>query len=174
VRLAWILMVIACHHGDAPPPAPTCTAAADHVRALLTPGAPRSARIRDVVAARCDADAWSLDVRECVVATTSLHHPRHCKAKLTAEQRNAFDRELAALEGAAPRSRACGDYRALIEKLAACQAVPRPVRAAFERGYIAILQALSQEGVTDARALDAQCRSMADNLRQALASTCGL
>jgi len=113
-------------------------------------------------------------MRECVVATTSLRHPRHCKAKLTVEQRSAFDRELASLDATSARPRACGDYRALIEKLAACQAVSRPVRAAFERGYIAILQALSQEGVTDSRALEAQCRSMADNLRQALASTCGL
>jgi hypothetical protein len=163
----------ACHHGDAPPPGPTCTAAAEHVRALLGPGGPRSTKIRDVVEARCDADAWSLEVRECVVATTSLRRPRHCKAKLTTDQRTSFDHELAALDATAPRPQSCGHYRALIEKLAACQAVPPPVRAAFERGYIAILQALSQDSVADAPALEAQCRSMADNLRQALASTCG-
>lgn len=166
-------MVAACHHGEAPPPAATCATAADHVRALLSPGGQRSAKIRDVVAARCDADAWSLEMRECVVATTSLRHPRHCKAKLTTEQRTAFDHELASID-AVPRPRACGEYRTLVEKLTTCQAVPRPVRAAFERGYIEILQALSPESTVDARTLEAQCRSMADSLRQALASACGL
>jgi hypothetical protein len=174
VRLAWIFVVVACHHGGAQPSAPTCTAAAEHVRTLLVPGRERSTRIRDVVAMRCDVDSWSPEVRECVVATTSLRHPRHCKAKLTAAQRVAFDRELAALEAAALRTPpACNDYRGLIEKLATCRAIPLAARTALEQGYREIVQTWARGATHDAGALEAQCRSMVDGLRQAIAPTCG-
>jgi hypothetical protein len=176
--LAWILAVAACHHGVAEPPPPTCTAAAEHVRELLGPGAERSIRIRDVFAARCDADAWSIEVRACVVATTSLRNPRHCKAKLTAEQRSALDRELAAVDATATRMpAACHEYRALIGRLGECRAIPQATRAALEQGYRDLTRTWMRVGV-DARAIDggtleSKCRAMADSMRQAIAPTCG-
>jgi hypothetical protein len=179
VRWAWILAVAACHHGAAEPPAPTCTAAAEHVRELFGPATERSIRIRDVFATRCDADAWSAEVRECVVATTSLRSPRHCKAKLTLEQRSALNRELAAVEATASlMPAACHEYRTLIGRLGDCRAIPPATRAALEQGYRDLARTWTRGAALDARAFEAgsiavKCRAMADGMRQAIASTCG-
>src|SRR5215468_10477538 len=125
----------ACHHGAAPSEAPSCAVAADHVRGLLDQRSPRASRIRDAFAARCEADGWNGDARACVVATTSLSKPRHCKAKLTREQRAALDRDLA-MVAATPASvrlpPVCRDYGALLEKLETCVAMPESTRRALE------------------------------------------
>jgi hypothetical protein len=176
VRLAWILALAACHHGEVEPPAPTCTAAAEHVRTLLPrPPSARANRIRDVFVARCHADAWSDEVRACIVATQSLRDPRHCKAQLPAEQRAALDHELAALPAAvhvgwAPP--ACNDYRALIDRLGTCNAMPAAARAAFEQGYRELAQAWVR-GSRDVPLLETQCRLLASGLRHAAGLTCG-
>jgi hypothetical protein len=179
VRVAWIVALAACHHGAAEPAAPTCTAAAEHVRELLGSAGERSIRIRDVFAARCDADAWSAEVRTCVVATDSLRSPRHCKAKLTREQRSALDHELTAIDAsAAPRLPAtCHEYRALIDRLGACRAIPQATRAALEQGYRDLTSRWMRAGVNtlaiDGGTLEAKCRAMAESMRQAIAPTCG-
>jgi hypothetical protein len=173
VRLVWILALAACHWGVAPPAA-TCTAAAEHVRTLIRPPSARADRIRDVVAVRCHADAWSDEVRACVVATRSLREPRHCKAQLTADQRAALDHELAALPAAARvgwAPPACNDYRALIGKLGSCDAMSAASRAAFAQGYRELLQTWAR-GTRDVPALEAQCRVLASGLRHAAALTC--
>jgi hypothetical protein len=174
VRLAWLLVACACHFGGAPPPPPSCADAAEQVQALLAPR-PRAAPTRDAFARRCLADGWSAEVRSCVVATRSLRHPRRCKAKLTASQRTALDRELALIDAAtqAPALQACSDYGALVERLASCRGIAPAARAALEQGYREIT-----EQVVRARnrspALEAQCRSMLDSLRLAAAPLCGL
>lgn len=179
MRLAWIVALAACHHGAAEPAAPTCTAAAEHVRELLGSAGERSIRIRDVFAARCDADAWSADVRTCLVATTSLRNPRHCKAKLTGEQRSALDRELAAADAAtAPRLPAtCQEYRALVGRLGTCRAIPPATRATLEQGYRDLTATWMRAGVDtlaiDGGTLESRCRAMADSMRQALTPMCG-
>ncbi len=167
-----------CYHGDPPPEAPSCAAAADHVRGLLGPDAPRASRIRDAFAARCEVDGWDDEARVCVVATTSLRKPRHCKAKLTREQRAALDRELAAVAAVAATpavSRlpaACRDYGAMIERLGACPTVPGETRSALQVAYRELTQAWTR-GSYDAQALELQCRAMIDALRQVVAARCG-
>jgi hypothetical protein len=180
--LAWLIpiwlpgiAVAACHHGDPPPEAPSCAAAADHVRGLLGPDAPRASRIRDAFAARCEADGWDDEARTCVVATTSLRKPRHCKAKLTGDQRAALDRELAAVAATPAVGRlpaACRDYGAMIERLGGCASVPGGTRGALQLAYRDLTQAWMR-GTYDARALEVQCRAMIDGLRQAVAARCG-
>lgn len=169
-------MAAACHHGDPPPPeAPSCTAAADHVRGLLGPDAPRASRIRDAFVTRCEADGWDDEVRACVVATTSLRKPRHCKAKLTRDQRAALDRELAEVSATPAIGRlpaACRDWGAMIERLARCAVVPGATRDARRLAYRDLTQAWMR-GNTDTRTVEGQCRSMADRLRQAFAAKCG-
>lgn len=170
-------MGAACYHGDAGPPPPTCTAAAEHVRALIQPASARANRIRDVFAERCDVDEWSAEVRECVVATRSLDKPRHCKAKLTAEQRAALDLELSALRAAVPAvqlPQTCRDYQALMQKLGSCTVIRPSLRAAFEQGY----RELSQEWAPGARindvpALETRCRTLASTLRHIVGPVCG-
>jgi len=171
----WLSIAAACHHGDPPPEAPSCTAAADHVRGLLGPDAPRASRIRDAFAARCAADGWDDEMRACVVATTSLRKPRHCKAKLTRDQRAALDRELAEVAATPAAGRlpaACRDCGAVIERLAGCAAVPVATRGALQLAYRDLTQAWLR-GSYDARTVEIQCRSMTERLRQAFAAKCG-
>jgi hypothetical protein len=177
-RIAWIaglaglVAVAACHHGAVPPDAPTCAATAEHVRGLLAPDA-RATRIRGVVATRCVADAWTPEVRGCMLATTSLRHPRHCKAMLTAAQRAALERGLAAAALPPERSpQTCTEYRGLIDKLAACPAIPAAARGALEQAYRELAQAWAR-GIYDTPTIEAECRSMTDGLRRAMAATCG-
>ena len=169
-----MVLVAACFHGDVELPPPTCAAAAEHVRVLLRPASARANRIRDVLAARCSADAWSGEVRVCVVATRTLRDPQHCKAKLTAEQRGALDRELAALPAAAHVAWApppCNDYRALLDKISMCTALPPELRAAFERGYREIIQDWSR-GIREVSAVEALCQMKASDVRRAVSKTC--
>lgn len=173
MRLAWLFVIAACYRGGAQQAAPTCTAAAEHVRELLA-GGPRATKIRNVFALRCDADGWSDEVRECVVATTSLRNPRHCKAKLAAEQRAALDRDLEAIDaGEARVPAACSDYKVLIERLGTCRAVPPAARRVLVQAYADVAQQWTRGGSYDSRALDSLCRSMVDGLRQAIAPACG-
>lgn len=175
MRLAWLLVVAACHHGAAPSQTPTCAVAADHVRSLLGPDSPRASRIREVFAVRCETDGWDDDARQCVIATTSLRRPRHCKTMLTTEQRAALDRELAAVAAtpAAPRVPAvCRDSRAMIEKLDSCPGLPEGTRGALELKYRELTQAWLR-GNYDVHTLEMQCRAMIDVLRQATAARCG-
>jgi hypothetical protein len=175
VRLVWLLVVTACHHGAAPASGPSCAAVADHVRSLLGPEAPRGPRIRDAFAARCAADDWDDDARSCIIATTSLRHPRHCKAALGPEQRAALDRDLAEISATPVVSRlpsTCRDYRMMIDRLGACTALPEGARGALEMNYHE-LTAAWMRGTYDAHTLDVQCRAMLDGLRQAVAARCG-
>jgi hypothetical protein len=140
----WLAMTAACHHGDPPPEAPSCTAAADHVRA-------------------------------CVVATTSLRKPRHCKAMLTGDQRAALDRELAAVAATPVVNRlpaACRDCGALIERLSGCTAVSGSMRSEVQLVYRDLTLAWMR-GNVDARTLEIQCRSMTNRLRRSFGMTCG-
>jgi hypothetical protein len=180
VRLAWVLTIAACYHGGAEPPSPTCTDAAEHVRALIEPPGARAGRIRDVVAERCAADGWSAEVRACVVATPSLRQPQHCKAKLTAAQRAAFDQDLAhglagfrAVAPAARLPQACRDYRALIDKLGACSVLPPGLREVFERGYRELARTWASGATPDMPTLEVQCRLLASSLRHVVAQPCG-
>ena len=172
---AWVPAVAACHHGAAPPDAPSCAVAADHVRGLLGP-ASRASRIRDAFVARCETDGWDDDARSCVVATTSLRKPRHCKAKLTPEQRAALDHELAALAATpAPAGRlppVCRDYGDMVGRLEVCPGMPAGTRGALELAYRDLTQAWLR-GTNDAQTVELQCRAMIDGLRQAVAAKCG-
>jgi hypothetical protein len=172
---AWLSGVAACHHGAAPAEPPSCIAAADHVRGLLGQ-APRASRIRETFVARCEADGWDDDARSCVVATTSLRKPRHCKAKLTPEQRTALDRELAEV-AVAPGSASrlppvCRDYGDMVGRLEVCPGMRPDTRGALEIAYRDLTQAWLR-GTYDIHTVELQCRAMIDGLRQAVAVKCG-
>ena len=171
MRLAWLFVVAACYRGATQDSAPTCTAAAEHVRELL--GGQRAIQVRNVFAQRCDADGWSDEVRACVVATTSLRNPRHCKAKLPADQRAALDRDLDAIDASERVPPACSDYKALIERLGSCRGVPLAARRVLVQAYADVAVQWTRGGTYDPRALDSLCRSMVEGLRQAIAPTCG-
>ena len=175
MRLGWIFVLAACQHGAGPAPPPSCVATADHVRSLLGPDRARAAKIGEVFARRCEADAWNVDVRSCVVATASLQNPRHCKALLSVAQRAALDHALevvAATPSTAWTPTACNDYRVALGTLTSCPAIPDAARQALEQSYHQLVQAWAR-GTYDTGKLAAQCASMLDSLRQAIAATCG-
>ncbi len=175
VRAAWLLVVAACHHGAAPAEAPSCQAAADHVRSLLGPERARAVQVGEAFATRCHRDGWSAEARSCVVATTSLASPRGCKALLSDDQRGALDRDLAGI-AATPTSTAtppsCADYRAEIASLSACPAIPAAARGALEQTYRELVLAWTR-GAYKTPQIAAQCTAMLEGLRQAIAATCG-
>ena len=145
------------------------------MRVLLGPESPRAPRIRDAFAARCDTDDWDPGARSCVLATTSLRQPRHCKAKLTTEQRAALERDLAEIAATPAVARLpsiCRDYRMMIEKLGSCAGLPAGTRGALEANYRELTEAWTR-GMYDAHTLEVQCRAMLDGLRQGVAATCG-
>ena len=175
MRLGWIFVVAACQHGPAPAAAPSCAAAADHVRSLLGPDRARAVKIGEAFARRCEADGWASEARACVVATTDLRNPRHCKALLTAAQRTALDRALdvvAATPSTAWTPAACTDYRTELATLTSCPAIPEGARLALAQAYQQLVLAWAR-GSYDTGKLTAQCTAMLDSLRQAMAATCG-
>jgi hypothetical protein len=175
--LASLVVVAACHHGDAPPPVPSCADAADHVRSLLGPDAPRASRIRDAFAERCETDGWDDEARSCVIATTSLRKPRHCKDKLTHDQRAALDHDLGAVAALpdrpapGPLPAACRDYGSMIDRLADCTALPGAKRAEFELAYRDLTRAWRRARF-DPEALELQCRAMIEGLLKSVAARC--
>jgi len=177
VATAWLLALIAfggCRHGEVAHEPPSCVRAADHVRSLLDPDAPRAALIRDAFATRCQRDAWSADARACVVATTSLRRPRHCKALLSGDQRVELERALAAASATPVRARfpaVCRQYGELLDRLGAC-AMPEGMRGALTLSYQELIQAW-RRGSLEGEAIEVQCRAMVDGLRQAVAARCG-
>jgi len=112
------------------------------------------------------------------VATTSLRKPRHCKDKLTGDQRAALDRALGAVDVPPPRPvagplpPACRDYGARIERLADCTALPGTYRASLESAYRNLTRAWRRASY-DPQALELQCRAMIEGLLKAVATRCG-
>lgn len=110
-----------------------------------------------------------------MVATVSLRKPRHCKARLTADQRGALDRALAEVDAApasGPLPSVCREYGSLIGKLGGCSSLPDAMRGALELAFRDLTQAWVR-GTYDTGGLELQCRAMIDGLRQAMAARCG-
>jgi hypothetical protein len=172
--------MVACHRGGAPPlpptSAPSCAVAAEHVRLLIGPERPRAAKIRDVLAARCDADGWSPEARMCMATTESLRKPQHCKAMLTIDQHEALDLALDALALRVSASRipqACNEYQTLLDRLGTCAAIPPQMHPVLVQTYRDILREWARRATPDATILAARCSAMADTLRKAVAPPCG-
>ena len=145
------------------------------MRGLLGPRSPRAGQIRDAFAVRCQTDGWDDDARACVVATTSLSKPRHCKAKLTTDQRAALDRDLALVSATHASSQlpsACREYGAMLDKLGTCSAMSEATRGSLIVAYRQLTQSWLR-GTADLQALELQCRAMMDGLRQAGQVRCG-
>jgi hypothetical protein len=59
----------------------------------------RADAIRDVIERRCELDAWSDELRQCVVAAESIHDTDDCERLATPEQRASLEEDLGKLEG---------------------------------------------------------------------------
>lgn len=180
-----IIAIAACGSPPRPEPvdkpAPACTAVADHVLDLVTPKNPKddkARKLRDIFALRCEQDAWSADVRTCVLSTTSLKDPKGCKSQLAIPQREALERDLAEAEKAAREAAlsSCDRYKQRIEQLMACDRLPQSSRDALKQGFDAMNSAWSQVGdlSEEARkAMDEGCKMGTEALEQAVKDLCG-
>ncbi len=191
----WIAFA-ACGGGSRPSPtppvvantplaAPSCTATADHVRALVSKDPKddesRSQRMRDAIETRCTTDAWAPDARTCIAGTQSLADPQHCKEKLTSEQREALEVALAALDHE-PETAAgydskqipveCQDFMRALHSFESCDKVPQASRDYVKQsdeelsGIFRNFQQLSPNAKT---ALVVRCKQGAASMVQAAA-----
>jgi len=115
MRNLAFLFVVACGGGNKPPPEspvpPTasmldCAKVADHVATTVAADKPRPgathATVKDLVATRCTADAWTDDTKQCLNAITTIREGRACAAKMTDEQRTALKTQARALRKGEP------------------------------------------------------------------------
>lgn len=58
----------------------------------------RADAIRDVLERRCELDAWSDELRQCIVAAESVHDTDDCERFATPEQRSSLDEDLGKIE----------------------------------------------------------------------------
>lgn len=104
MRPAVILgLLIACGASNKPsvdPPPPStsslldCAKVSDHVAAIAGGQAPRSgvtpAAVKDMVAIRCQTDAWSNETKHCLYAIKLMSEGRACATGMTDVQRDAI------------------------------------------------------------------------------------
>lgn len=144
--------------------------AADHVLLLLEPKDDHARDIRTVFETRCREDHWSAEIRSCVVGTTSLKDPRHCKARLAISARSHLETDLAAAatrarERAVPES--CRGYARILAKMMSCDQIPKASRDAMKQGYEALRETWSNLEGNARAAADEGCKAATDALRQA-------
>lgn len=159
---------------------PTCANVAGHVEALLPEGEDHGAHrheVREVLAAHCTADRWATDVLACMLDERDLHAGHHCQDQLTAEQRTAFNRDLAAIDAPRPKLDAhdllpaeCEAYNDAIKAAMTCDKIPIEARealtAAFEQ-FSAAWPGLPPEA---RQQLAVACQAGGDTVRQMLAA----
>jgi hypothetical protein len=110
MRSLVVAVLFACSGSKPPPPespAPPssslldCATVADHVASTVAAGKPRSgatlAAVKDMVATRCQADAWSDDTKQCLHAIATIKDGRTCAEKMTDAQRDAIRTQAKAL-----------------------------------------------------------------------------
>ncbi len=177
---AVLLVLVACGGArTTPAPAgPTCGATADHVFALIEPKDDHARRIRMTFAQRCEHDAWRDDVRACLVGTRSLKDPRHCKAKLTLDQRGALERDLAELERIARETRlpaACEHYKQVMASVMTCDRMTAQTRDALQQGFDAMSEGwkhIDEMSAEVRTAMEDSCKQAADALAAAAKDIC--
>ncbi len=96
--LAFVLLA-ACSSGGTKTtetPAPTtssmldCHKVADHVATVVSKDKPRPGThgaVHELVNARCTADKWNDDTKQCLIVITSAKEGRACADKMTDEQK---------------------------------------------------------------------------------------
>jgi hypothetical protein len=115
MRKLVLLFLVACS-GSKPPaesPAPKtsslldCAKVADHVATTVAANKPRPgashAAVKDLVATRCQADAWTDETKQCLFAIKTIPEGRACATKMTDEQRTAIKTQAKALRKDATR-----------------------------------------------------------------------
>lgn len=162
---------------------------------------PTQAKIRTESIARCNADKWSNEVLTCMVEAKKSDEVSKCQQMLSKEQNdnlakvitNAMAAQPDSGSGSAPPPSSagsaegsasvtpglpaeCADYKAMIEKLAACDKVPPASRDMLKKSFDeqskqwAEFDKLPADAKT---ALTGACKQSADALQKSAGPTCG-
>lgn len=158
-------------------------------------------RMKDVSLARCTEDKWSPDVRRCLAEAKTAPDVTGCQGKLEPAQQEAWTKAITSIDtggeaagsadagsaaaGSADAGSAavavgdlpaeCGDYKAMIDKLAACDQLPAAARDALKQSFDAMAQQWSK-GAPSADAkqtMATACKQGADAVRQVATTPCG-
>lgn len=113
------------------PKEPSCSDVSTHVGRMFEPIDDYSRDVEGVFLNRCVSDAWTAEVRRCVASTTSITEPKGCRAKLSAEQGAALDKDLEAAErrdAGRVLPKVCLDLEVQVAAAMACEAIAKPER----------------------------------------------
>jgi hypothetical protein len=108
MRALALLVVFACSSNKPAPESPEpaasmidCAKVADHVAATVAADKPRTgatnAAVKEMVATRCEKDAWSDEAKRCLNAIATIAEGRACGEQLTEAQREAIRADARAL-----------------------------------------------------------------------------
>ena len=160
-------------------------------------------KIQEASVARCNEDKWSNEVLKCFTDAKQPDDIKKCRQMMSKDQRDALAKAIesaippddgsAAPEqgsagsadvvgsGSAPAAAAglpaeCADYKALMEKLAACDKLPQASREMLQKTFDATSKAwtnIDKLPDTAKEALKTSCTQGADALKKAAGATCG-
>ena len=161
-------------------------------------------QIRDASLARCREDKWTNAVLVCFEDAKSVDDLKNCQTQLTKDQRDAMGKSITAIitaaektappdttpDAGAPADDAgaaaalpaglpaeCAEYKAVIDKLAACDKLPPAARDMLTKSFEAQSQAwtgVDQLPDEAKSALGNACKQGVDAVKKAVTGTCEL
>jgi hypothetical protein len=113
-RRLWLgVALVACHHADAPAPAPpkgptACARASDSIVGAMLARLPADAvppteeadGLRNLIRERCEHDGWSAEATQCLIAMTRVEDAEPCAKLMTEDQQAALVADQAARSSA--------------------------------------------------------------------------
>lgn len=117
-----------------PPSVPSCAQLTDHVLHLFAPVDDYARNAAEVFRARCTQDAWSDEMRTCVLNTSSVTQPQSCNAKLTPAQKIKLGDDLAGVE-ARSIPPVCERYEMVLGLVGKCDKLPGPLRVELQQRF---------------------------------------
>jgi hypothetical protein len=162
-RVLLLMVIAACD-----PSAPSCSEVSGHVGKMFAPADAYSLDVEGAFLARCVNDAWSAEVRRCIVSTTSLTDPKNCKSHLTPSQAKLLDADLAQAERrevGRMLPKACLDLEVQVAAAMSCEAIPQAERDRIQK-QLAISKA-GWDKVIDKQLLAPTCGAAIAALKQA-------
>ena len=101
-RLCLLAFLVACSHSDAPPPAQPTVAAVPAADPAPCPDVatqtvklmPGSERAKPVIERHCIADAWSVELRKCMLLAQSQQELESCQQRFVGTQLANLNHDL--------------------------------------------------------------------------------
>jgi hypothetical protein len=118
MRLWVVVALVACHHAEAPAPAPpkgptACARAGDSIVGAMLARLPADAvppteeadGLRNLIRERCEHDGWTAEATQCLIAMTRVEDAGACAKLMTEDQQAALVADQAARSSAGKAGR---------------------------------------------------------------------